>query len=141
MFLSYFQLVTYLKDSSWTAYITVFYVCVFLVIAVILDIFYISYSFTKKNQAFSWPIYSLRTLLSLMTTILFMPFFDYFMSVLQCETRYSDTTKTNVSVHKLFPTVVCWSDVHILHAAMAIIISIVFVILSFLVVLIYFECL
>ena len=44
-------------------------------------------------------------------------------------------------VHKFFPSVTCWSDVHILHATVAIFTSIFFVTITFLVVLIYFECL
>ncbi|EAS07526.3 PAS domain S-box protein (macronuclear) [Tetrahymena thermophila SB210] len=143
-FLSYFQLITYLKNSSWTAYITVFYTCVALVILIIIDIFYISYSFTKKNQAFSWPIYSLRTLLSLIVTVLFMPLLDFFLSIISCQSTtlsQGSGITSSVYVHEFFSSVVCWQDVHILHAVVSIFISIAFIIVTFLVVLIYFECL
>jgi len=80
--LGYFQLVTYLKQTTWQSYVIMFYVGVAVIGLMILDFFFVSYSVSRKKNAFSWPVYALRSVLSLTITILFMPLLDYFLSML-----------------------------------------------------------
>jgi hypothetical protein len=39
-----------------TTYIIVIYIMIFIVILIIMDIFYVSYSFTRKKFTFVWPL-------------------------------------------------------------------------------------
>lgn len=112
-----------------------FYVGLSIVVLVILDIFYVSYSFSKKKFAFVWPLHALRSLCSLFVTILFLPLLDYFMSVLGCIYDLNGNY-----VHHIFTEMVCWQGIYIVHAVLSIIISVVFVVISLTVSITYFEC-
>ena len=112
-----------------------FYVFVFLVVFVILDIVYVSYSFAKKKFAFVWPLNALRFLFSLFISILFLPFTYYFVSILNCVT---DDNGNYVQTY--FPNIVCWSGIYILHGVCSIFVIIVFVVICLAVSITYFEC-
>ena len=51
-----------------------FYLCIGIVFMVILDIFYVSYSFSKKKFKFVWPLQFLRSVCGMFVTVLFLPF-------------------------------------------------------------------
>ena len=112
-----------------------FYVGIFIVVFVVLDIIYVSYSFSKKKFAFVWPLHVLRILFSLFITIFFLPLFDYFISLLNCV--YDSNGNY---VHAYFSNVQCWNGIYILHAVIAIVMSIVFVVICLAVSMTYFEC-
>lgn len=133
--LSYFHLVTYFEMTNFNGYVIMFYVCLVIVVLTILDVFYVSYNVTRKKNAFSWPLYVLRTMLTLFQTVLFIPFFEYFCSMLSCETNDSDKF-----VHTQFGEEACWSGIHIMHAIIAIIIAITFAIVCLFSALTYYEC-
>ena len=111
-----------------------FYVTVFIVVFVILDIIYVSYSFAKKKYAFVWPLNALRFLLSLFISILFLPFFNYFASILNC---VYDDDGDYVQIY--FPNTLCWSGIYILHAVCSIFLIIIFAFICFSVSITYFE--
>ena len=112
-----------------------FYLGIFIICLVILDVFYVSYSFTKKKFAFVWPLHALRSICGLFVTILFLPLLDYFVSVLGCINNGE-----GVLVHSFFTEIRCWTGIHILHAVLSIIVSTIFVLVSLVVSITYFEC-
>lgn len=73
-FLNFFQIPMWFKRVDLTTYLVIFYICIFAVFLVILDIFYVSYSFTRKKFSFLWPLQALRSVAGLFVTVLFMPF-------------------------------------------------------------------
>src|SRR3569833_4362844 len=73
-FLLFFQLPNWLGKLDLTTYLVIFYICIFIVCLVILDIFYVSYSFSRKKFSFVWPLQALRSVCGLFVTVLFLPF-------------------------------------------------------------------
>jgi len=128
--------VSYFKKATWSVYIAIFYVGIGLIIFVIADVFYVSYSFAKKKFSFMWPLGTLRHIVSLFVTILFMPLLDYFVSILGCV----HDEHSHKLVHSAFPEIECWSGIHILHGILSIIVSLLFVMISLVVSGTYFEC-
>lgn len=116
-------------------YIIIFYVGLAVVCFAALDIIYVSYSYSKKKFALIWPLQALRALASLFVTILYLPLLDYFFSVLSCV-----NDRSGKLVHSIFTEIACWQDMYILHAVLAIVISILFLAISLTISITYFEC-
>ena len=140
--MEFFHVSTWYGRLDITAFLVIFYLCLAIVVLVILDVFYVSYSFTQKKFAFVWPMQALRTVCGLFVTVLFLPFLgiyifnnillnvETFTTMLRCD---SDGKMT------LFKDVTCWEGTHIIHACFAIVISIIFILIAFVVSLTYFE--
>lgn len=101
---------------------------------VILDIFYVSYSFTKKKFSFVWPLQALRSVCGLFVTVLFLPFIEAFTSMIDC---HADEEGALVNIY--FESFPCWTGQHIIHATFAIVVSIIFILVSMIVGLTYFD--
>jgi hypothetical protein len=129
-FLEFFHVSTWYGRLDITAFLVIFYLCLAVVVLVILDVFYVSYSFSQKKFAFVWPMQALRTVCSLFVTVLFLPFLETFTTMLRCDSNGQMT---------LFPDVTCWQGTHIIHACFAIIVSIIFILIAIVVSLTYFE--
>ena len=56
MFLEFFQINYWLAKLNSTTYLVFFYICVSFICLVILDIFYVSYSYSRKKLPFMWPL-------------------------------------------------------------------------------------
>ena len=127
-FLKLFHITFYFSDtSSSTAYFATVYSCMFFVFLIVLDIFYIRYA--NKRINFQWPLQVLRTSLTLITTILFFPLLELFFSVMHCDKGR----------HYLFTDHRCWTGIHLLHAAFALATAFLFIVLTFSVVLVFYE--
>ena len=61
------------EKLDYTTYIVLFYIMAFIIILVILDILYVSYSFQKKKFRFIWPLQILRSVVAVFVTGLFLP--------------------------------------------------------------------
>lgn len=72
-FFNYFQLQTYAPSINYGTYIISVYLMNFLVLLVILDILYVSYSFSQKRFSATWPLEILRSVASLLVTVFFLP--------------------------------------------------------------------
>ena len=70
---SKFNISTYLPGVSFGTFLILLYSLIFLIILVLLDIIYVSYSFSKKKFRFTWPLVILAQLVPLFVTILFLP--------------------------------------------------------------------
>ena len=77
-----------------TAFLVIFYLCVSIVVLVILDVFYVSYSFSQKKFAFVWPMQALRTVCGLFVTVLFLPFLGKLIMELIHNTIITETFTT-----------------------------------------------
>ncbi len=133
--ISYIHLSSYFENTTWDVYIIMFYMLLALVFLIIIDIAYVSYSTSRTKFTFSWPLYALRTLILLFTTVLFLPILNYFFSVLSCITN-----NQNKIAHIYFNEIVCWENIHILHSIFAILIAIIFISIAIIVGLTYFDC-
>ena len=73
------QIINFFNIDQWvfyissTLYLIAYYLCIFIVLLMIIDIIYVSYSFSKKKFACMWPLTILRQICSLLITVLFMP--------------------------------------------------------------------
>ena len=119
---------------SWTAYLTGFYVCLVLIVAVVANIFYVSYSFSRKKVSVIWPVKLLRGVAGLVVTVGFLPITEFLIGMIQCV--YDDD---GVYVHWNFDDIVCWKGGHIIHGSLAVVLTTVFILISGVVSSIYFE--
>jgi hypothetical protein len=73
---SFFNIVnvtTYLPSVDFNAYLALAYLLVVAIILIIVDIIYVSYSFSKKKFRFTWPLVLLSQIVPLFVTVLFLP--------------------------------------------------------------------
>jgi hypothetical protein len=129
------ETVHYLQDLSASIYLTVFYTSLSLVILMIVNIAYVSYSFSRNFFTVTWPLYVLRYVAKAVVTIFFMPLQEIFISILSCS-----VDSTGKSVNSFSPSIECWTGFHFLHLFCSIAVSIVFIMISLIVALTYFEC-
>lgn len=121
-FINYFQISVYFVSG--TVFIIVFYVCISIVVLMIANLIYVIISVLRKKFAFVWPLRTLRSVASVIVTILFMPMFEVFLSMLQCSTN-SDA----IQISSYDSSLVCWQGAHIVHVIFAIVFSVIFVII------------
>lgn len=125
----------YFEDATYKIYIAIFYIAFAILGFAILDVFYLKHAQNKKKFTFTWPIHALRIILQLFNTVLFIPLFAYFASVLSCVRNGEDKL-----VHYIFSEVECWNGIYFLHAIIAIISIITFLYVCFISSLLLFEC-
>jgi hypothetical protein len=80
-----------------------------------------------------WPLQVLRNVCGLFVTVLFLPFLETFTSMIDCH------SENGHSSNLLFPTFMCWTGQHIIHATFALVVSFIFIIISLVVALTYFD--
>ncbi|MDR3546667.1 MAG: hypothetical protein P4M11_00065 [Candidatus Pacebacteria bacterium] len=68
-----FQIISYLSNFPWATYLAVFYIGIFLVLLVIVDIVYVLFSIARKKFTFIWPLKALTAFCSIFVTVLFLP--------------------------------------------------------------------
>ena len=66
---------------NWVAYLIIFYVGVFVLIVMVVNITYSAYLFSHRQFTVMWPFHILRTVCSLCITVLFYPFIGIFFFV------------------------------------------------------------
>lgn len=119
-------------------YIITFYLCVCLVILVIINITYVSYSFSQNRFGAVWPLRVLRSVVSFIVTVLFMPIFELFISMLECEEE-PDENGVIHSMNHYAHGLICWQGQHYVHSILAILVSVAFVIICIVVSITYYE--
>lgn len=110
------------------------YICIGVISCVILCFIYVSYSFTKKRFVFIWPLYALRSVCYLFVTILFIPIYEFFLSVFHCIEN-----EEHVLVHYMWSEVECFKGVHIIHSILAVFTAVVNVCMTVVVAINFFE--
>ena len=68
-----FQIISYLSTFPWYTYLAVFFLGIFLVVLVIVDIIYVLFSMARKKFTIIWPVKALTSFCSLFVTVLFLP--------------------------------------------------------------------
>lgn len=68
-----FQFSYWFKYLDWTPFVIVFYSGISIIMIVVLDIIYLSFSLTKKISSIRWPIVVLRVAFSSCVTVLYIP--------------------------------------------------------------------
>ena len=79
----------------------------FLILLIVVDIVYVSYSFSRKRFAIMWPLQILRSVASFVITVLFLPITETLLIVIQC-TTLSPPSPNGLNVLYYYPNYVCW---------------------------------
>jgi hypothetical protein len=79
-----FNISNYLPNIGYTAFIVSMYFLDFIILLMIIDIFYVSYSFSQKRFTVMWPLYVLRSVTSLVVTVLFLPITETLSNIFNC---------------------------------------------------------
>ena len=120
---------------TYTLFLMLYYFCVAIILLMVLDIIYVSYSYHKQKFTMIWPLSILRNVVTLSVTLFYLLITQFMTNIIQCQPDSTGTIQVLVS----YPTVQCWAGMHILHAVIGIISIIVFVAISIIVALNYFE--
>ena len=81
-----FNITNYLPNINYLTFIVSVYILLGVILLIILDILYVSYSFSRKRFAMMWPLYVLRSVASLVVTVFFLPITETLISVIECNT-------------------------------------------------------
>lgn len=112
------------------------YSLIFLIILVIIDIIYVSYSFSKKKFKYTWPLVFLAKVVPLCVTVFFLPIMETLLSVVSCQ---NSEDLIGVQVMESFPDVNCWESWHMFHAVITLFFTSIFVFISSIVALTIFQ--
>jgi len=123
-----------MDDTNWNLYIVVLYILLFVLGIFMMNIAYIGFNISRKRYSFAWAVPIFRYFSILFITIFFIPFLNYFVSISACV-----KDEREMMVHYIYTEIECWTGVHVIHAAFAIIGSIVFVIITGILSLMYYE--
>lgn len=128
---------TYIEFLSWSTYVVIC-VIIYLIIIFILGSFGLFLMFLgKKNKNLtnysSWVFQPIRFILSLMTTIFFIPILEIFLNV------YSCVNKSGIQVNSIFEETVCWETNHLVLSIINGIFLFLFLLISFINMTLYFE--
>lgn len=122
--ISFFEISQYFGSAfNWGIYIVTFYACIIGILLVVIDIFYVAYSFKRKRFTMLWPLHLLRNVVDLIVSVFFLPITEILISIVECE----KDEITGKSVHSSFPEVECWKKFHIMHALLGLIVTTIFV--------------
>jgi len=120
-------------------YIVSFYFLIFLVILVIADIFYVSIIFSQNKVGSVLALHLLRSVVSYIVTVLFLPIVEFFVLVLECTNEDPDGNKLDYYYNSNLPELRCWEGTHYIHAMFAILTSVIFCIICAVVQTIFYE--
>lgn len=124
----------YLPSINYLTFIISVYFLLLVILLMILDIIYVSYSFSRKRFAVMWPLHVLRRGVSLVVTVFFLPITETLISLITCSTN-----ENGEYAMELFPDVVCWQGWHILHSILACLFNLIFTIICSIVAYAFFE--
>ena len=110
-------------------YLIAFYLCVILVLITLADIIYIAFAFANNKLSMMWPLQFLRGIITFLVRVFFLPIFAMFLSIFDCQN----------SQNKFVPEINCWKGAFYIHASFSIVLSILFILMTFLVQCTYFE--
>jgi len=127
--------VYWLQKLSWEVYIIIFYIVVFLVFVIIIDFLYVAISYRHKKLSFTQPIQILKIAFLLIVTVLFIPITEFFLSLSACQQSKTSTDLT----HVVYPDVVCFQSIHIVHISISYIMLLIFGIMTFMVTVMNYE--
>ncbi|KAL4460691.1 hypothetical protein ABPG72_017167 [Tetrahymena utriculariae] len=129
-----FQIKNYMPHINFTTYIMGIYFLDFIILLIILDILYVSYSFSQKKFSITWPLKILNQVTSYFVTVFFLPITENLFSVLECETN-----PEGVLSLAAFETIECWKGWMLAHQIITSLFNLIFVIISSIVALTFFE--
>jgi len=132
--LGYTRLLPYLDSTNMSAYSAVLYILIALIIVILADCWYVNYIHTRQKSSFAWPIFLLKVLVMLTTTILCLPVFEYCLSFLACVRDYSGTL-----VHFIFTEQKCGEGIMLGNMVVGAIGALVMAYLTFVFTLTLFE--
>jgi len=134
-FFNFFQLQTYFGEAfTFSKFVLSFYLTVGVIVLVFINIVYVSYAFSKKRVSAIWPVVVLRSITSLVFTLLFLPLTQLLVAMFQCQ-----TDEDGKYVLYYYSGVECFKGTHIIHATVATITTVLFSVVGLVVALAYFE--
>ena len=117
---NYFKIVDNVKDTSWSVYITIFYlisgVLYFMYAVILIIAMLLIRSEIKKQDTISGFFSGIYFLFSETQQILFIPIIEYFLFIFKCQSNGNGDY-----VHSSYNDVICFQGNHIVHMFISII--------------------
>ncbi|CAD8155764.1 unnamed protein product [Paramecium octaurelia] len=120
-FLQYFLISPYTITLDYSSLMIIHYVCVGAFVIMNMLACFIGFNIRKRKEENSWILLILKIIINLFLSILFLPFIDIFISIIDCQEDGNGN-----QVHYYFTDQQCWVGAHILHGIIAIIILLIF---------------
>ncbi|CAD8168019.1 unnamed protein product [Paramecium pentaurelia] len=120
-FLQCFLFSPYTQTLDYSSLTIMQYVCVGTFVIMIMLACYIGFNVKKRKEENSWILMILKIIINLFLSILFLPFIDIFISIIDCQNDSNGNY-----VHYYFPNQQCWKSAHIIHGIIAIIMIVFF---------------
>ena len=138
-FLSYFQTVVFFNNTE--LFITVFYIGIFAVLGVVVDIFYVAYIISSNNKSGAvWPMRLLRSVVSYIVTVLFNPMVEYFLAILECSDKDESGNYLGYYQNYNVDDMHCYTNIHFtIMCVEAVFIVVVFVTICTVVQTVFYE--
>ncbi|KAL4460692.1 hypothetical protein ABPG72_017168 [Tetrahymena utriculariae] len=128
-----FNIQNYMPSINFYTYLAGVYLLVFVILLIILDILYVSYSFSQKKFSITWPLKVLNQVTSYFVTVFFLPITETLVSLLECQEENGHLVLAN------FNDQVCWQGWILFHQIICSLFNLIFVIISSIVALTFFE--
>lgn len=128
------MLTPYFEMLEFSSFASMMYVLIGIILIAIMILLLVGYSNTTKlNTAVSWPIFVLKWLLTLFSTLLYLPILNLFFEMINCHENDHNIVKLEVFDQE------CWNGPHIVHGIVAILGILIFVIFTAIFNFLYFE--
>ncbi|CAD8069136.1 unnamed protein product [Paramecium sonneborni] len=120
-FLQCFLFSPYIQPQDYSSLVIMYYVCIGVFMFMTMLAIYKGLNVKKKKEENSWILLILKILINLFLSILFLPYIDLFISIIDCENDGNGNYQ-----HYYFPNQQCWQEAHIIHGIIAIIMILIF---------------
>ena len=135
-FIEYLNIVHYIQGQSEFVYLLIFYIFVATIACIILNMIYVSYSFSRNYFTTTVPLIFLRKFSKVFVTVLFMPILELFLSIFICKYDSKTGKQKNIFANEM----ICYEGVHFIHMIISFVISVFFLIICIVIALNFFEC-
>lgn len=122
-----FNISTLLPGVNFNSFLVAIYLSNFFVVLIVVDIVYVSYSFTKKKFKVTWPLLVLSTVVPICVTVLSQPIMETLLGIVNCQVS---SYNPNIQTMQNYPQIVCWQGMHLVHATITLFITGVFVFIA-----------
>ena len=127
-------LITHFENSGFVSYLIMLYLVVSIISLIFIAGLYIHINSDKKRNK-TWPITFLKIFCEILLPILFLPFLEIFLTIFKCKRNLNGS-----QMHIIYTDTQCYSGSYIAHVIISSLIMILFLFLSFIVAVLYYEC-
>jgi len=133
--LSKITIIEYMKNTSEKIYTVIFYVAIFWLVLMIINIAYVTYSYTRSMFSVTWPLTTLKYFIRSIMCFIYIPFLELYFTILNCRIN----SVTGKSMNFYVTQYECWTGTQVIHSIVGIIAILILIIFALIIGYIYYE--